>query len=90
MATRMRSVRGPASYAAGGFAPVLGDIQAIAISSGRLVAAIMASSSYFVANVVNASGNIATVMMRDMRSGGLEPTSGDLSNLHVALVYEGV
>ena len=90
MATRMRSVRGPASYSAGGFAPVFGDIQAIAVSSGRIVGAFMASSSYFIANLVNASGNIATVIMRDMRSGGLEPTSGDLSNLHVALVYEGV
>ena len=87
---RMRSVRGPASYAAGGFTVTLGDIQVIESSSGRMVQAVMSSSTYFLANVVSASGNIATVIMRDARSGGIEPTSGDLSNLHMAVIYEGV
>jgi len=90
LATRMRAVRGPASYSAGGFTITAGDVQAIVVSSGRMVGAWTVSSSYFVANVVNASGNIATVIFRDMRSGGIEPTSGDLSNLHVALMYEGI
>jgi hypothetical protein len=87
---RMRSVRGPSSYGAGGFTITAGEVQAIEVSSGRMALASMVSSSYFFANVVNTSGNIATVILRDSRSGGLEPTSGDLSNLHVALVYEGI
>lgn len=90
MAPRMRSVRGPASYAAGGFLVTLGDIERIAVSSGRMVSAYTVSSSPMVAQVVNASGNVATVILRDQRSGGIEPTSGDFSGLHVGLIYEGV
>lgn len=87
---RMRSVRGPSSYAAGGFLVTLGDIERIAVTSGRLVAAWVVSSSPFVAQVVQASGNVATVILRDHRSSGNEPTSGDFSALHVAIAYEGV
>lgn len=90
MQMRMRSVRGPASYSAGGFLATLGEIERIAVSSGRLVAAWVVSSSPMVAQAVNASGNIATVILRDMRSGGIEPTSGDFSAMHVAIAYEGV
>ena len=91
MALRMRSVRGPASYLAGGFLVTLGDIERIAVSSGRMVAAWTVSSSPFVAQVVNASGNIATVMLRDQRSGGTEAADTvNFSGLHVAVVYEGV
>lgn len=87
---RLRSIRGPASYSAGGFLATLGDIERIAVSSGRMVAAWVVSSSPLVAQVVNASGNIATIILRDMRSGGIEPTSGDFSATHVAVAYEGV
>lgn len=90
MPTRMRSVRGPASYAAGGFLATLGDIQQISVSSGRMVSATTVSSSPMAAQVVNASGNVATVILRDTRSGGIEPTSGDFSGLHVNILYEGV
>ena len=88
--TRMMSVRGPASYAAGGFLVRLGDVERIGQSSGRLVAAWAVSSSPLMAQATLSSGNVATVILRDMRSGGIEPTSGDFSALHVALVYEGV
>ena len=87
---RMRSVRGPASYSAGGFLVTLGDIERIAVTSGRLVAAWTVSSSPLIAQVVNASGNIATVILRDGRSSNIEPTSGDFTGLHVAIAYEGV
>ena len=87
---RLRSIRGPASYAAGGFLVTLGDIERIAVSSGRMVAAWVVSSSPLVAQVVNASGNIATVILRDMRSSGIEPTSGDFSATQIAVTYEGV
>ena len=90
MQPRMRSVRGPASYAAGGFLVTLGDIERIAVSSGRLVAAWVVSSSPLVAQVVNASGNVATVILRDLRSSGIEPTSGDFSGTHIAVAYQGV
>ena len=88
--TRMQSVRGPASYAAGGFLVRLGDVERIGASSGRLVAAWTVSSSPLEAQVTAASGNVATVILRDMRSSGIEPTSGDFSATHIALVYEGV
>jgi hypothetical protein len=55
-----------------------------------MVAAWTVSSSPFVAQAVNASGNVATVILRDQRSGGIEPTSGDFSALHVGVIYEGV
>ena len=87
---RLRSIRGPASYAAGGFLVTLGDIERIAVSSGRMVAAWIVSSSPLIAQAVNASGNIATVILRDMRSSGIEPTSGDFSATHIAIAYEGV
>ena len=87
---RLRSIRGPASYAAGGFLATLGDIERIAVSSGRMVAAWTVSSSPLIAQAVNASGNIATVILRDMRSSGIEPTSGDFSATHIAIAYEGV
>ena len=90
MALRSRTVRGPSSYAAGGFLVTLGDVERIAVSSGRLVSAATVSSSPMVAQVVNASGNIATVILRDQRSSGIEPTSGDFSGLHVNVTYEGV
>ena len=90
MVLRMRSVRGPSSYAAGGFLVTLGDVERIAEASGRLVAAWTVSSSPLVAQVVAASGNVATVILRDQRSGGIEPTAGDFSALQVAAVYEGV
>ena len=87
---RLRSIRGPASYAAGGFLVTLGDIERIAVSSGRMVAAWVVSSSPLVAQAVNASGNVVTVILRDMRSSGIEPTSGDFSATHIAIAYEGV
>ena len=87
---RMRSVRGPAAYAAGGFLVTLGDVERIAEASGRLVGAWTVSSSPMVAQVTGASGNVATIILRDQRSGGIEPTSGDFSGLQVAAVYEGV
>lgn len=90
MQPRMRSVRGPASYAAGGFLVTLGNIERIAVTSGRLVAAWVVSSSPMIAQVVQASGNVATVILRDQRSGGIEPTAGDFTGLHVAVIYEGV
>lgn len=88
--TRMRSVRGPSSYAAGGFLVTLGDVERLSVSSGRMVSAATVSSSPMAAQVVNASGNVATVILRDTRSSGIEPTSGDFSALHVNVLYEGV
>ena len=90
MALRMRSVRGPASYAAGGFLVTCGDIERIVVSSGRMAAAWVVSSSPLVAQIVAVSGNIATVILRDLRSSGIEPTSGDFSATHVAIAYEGI
>ena len=90
MPMRMRSVRGPASYAAGGFLTTLGEIERIAVTSGRLAAAWVVSSSPLMAQVVTVSGNIVTVILRDMRSSGIEPTSGDFSATHIAIAYEGV
>lgn len=90
MALRFRSVRGPSSYGAGGFLVTLGDVERIAVTSGRLAAAWTVSSSPLQAQVVNVSGNVATVILRDRRSSAIEPTSGDFSALHVALIYEGV
>ena len=87
---KMRSIRGPASYGAGGFLVTLGDVERIALSSGRMVAAWVVSSSPFIAQVVQASGNIATVILRDLRSSGIEPTSGDFTATHIAVTYEGV
>lgn len=87
---RMRTVRGPSSYAAGGFDVTLGDVSNIAQSSGPLVQAHTVSSSPMVAQVVATSGNIATVILRDSRSGGGEPTSGDFSALDVNIIYEGL
>ena len=87
---RMRGIRGPGTYAAGGFLVTLGDIERIAVSSGRMVAAWVTSSSPFVAQVVNASGNVATVILRDQRSSGIEPTAGDFSATHLAVIFEGV
>jgi len=87
---RIETVRGPASYSAGGFDVPLGEIGDIGESSGRLVAAFAVSSSTFVPNVVDASGNIATIMLHDMRSGGNEVADGtDASPLQVAIVYGG-
>lgn len=87
---RMRSVRGPSSYAAGGFAVTLGDVQVIEQSSGRMVSVYQASSTPFSPTVVSASGNICTVMLRDGRSSFLEPSSGDFSTQHYVAIYEGV
>jgi hypothetical protein len=86
----MRSVRGPSSYSAGGFLVTLGDTERIGSSSGRMVAAWTVSSSPLQAQVVGASGNVATVILRDLRSSGIEPTAGDFSATHIGLVYEGV
>lgn len=84
---RMRSVRGPSSYAAGGFDVTLGELEYISVSTGRIVYAGTVSSSPMAAQVANASGNIVTIILRDARSGGIEPTSGDFTGLHVAIVY---
>ena len=86
----MISVRGPASYAAGGFLVRLGDVERIGQSSGRLVAAWTVSSSPLLAQATATSGNVVTVILRDMRSSGIEPTSGDFSGTHIGLTYEGV
>ena len=88
--TRIMSVRGPASYAAGGFLVRAGDVERIGQSSGRLVAAFTVSSSPLLAQVTTTSGNVVTVILRDTRSSGIEPTSGDFGATHIALVYEGV
>ena len=85
-----RSIRGPASYAAGGFNYTLDQVEWLGQSSGRMVSADTVSSSPMLAQVVSDSGNIVTIIMRDMRSGGIEPTSGDLSNLSIALTYSGI
>ena len=90
MPMRMRSVRGPASYATGGFLTTLGEVERIAVTSGRLAAAWVVSSSPLIAQVVAVSGNIVTTILRDMRSSGIEPTSGDFSATHIAITYEGV
>lgn len=87
---RMRSLRGPASYTTGGDSRVLGDIVEIAQSSGRMVTASIVSSSYYRAEVVNASGSAVVIMVRDMRSGALEAASTtDLSTLHFCVIYDG-
>lgn len=84
-----RSVRGPASYVTGGFNVTMGSGQKIADSSGRVAAAWTSSSSPFVAQVVNSSGNIITVMLRDTRSSGIEAGSAvDFSNLHVMAIAD--
>ena len=84
---RMRGIRGPSSYAAGGFDTPLGEIEYIPASTGRMVSAATVSSSPMTAQVVAHSGNIVTIILRDQRSGGIEPTSGDFTNLHLAVVY---
>lgn len=88
--TRIQSVRGPAAYVAGGFLVRLGETERIGVSSGRLIAAFTVSSSPLQAQVTLTSGNVATVILRDMRSSGIEPTTGDFSATHIGLVYEGV
>lgn len=91
MTVKIRGVRGVASYTTGGDNYTLGDVEKIAVSSGRAVAAFAASSSRVVPQVVNASGNIVTVMMRDLGSGGQEAASTtNFSTQHLAVVYEGV
>lgn len=85
----MRTIRGPAAYAAGGFTYAVDEVEYIGESSGRMVAALTVSSSPMIAQVVNHSGNIATIILRDTRSGGIEPTSGDFSGLHIGVVYTG-
>ena len=88
---RTITIRGPASYAAGGFNVTLGEMERIGSSSGRQVQATVVSSSPYVANVVGSSGNITTVLLRDLRSGGLEAAAAvDVSNLHVMVTAEGL
>ena len=61
------------------------------MQSGRVAQAVVVSSSPFFAQVVNASGNLVTIMLRDSRSGGLEATAAtDFSLMHMAVTYEGV
>ena len=86
--TRMVSVRGPSSYSAGGFDVTLGDVDFIAASSGRMVAASIASSSQLTAQVVASSGNIATVMLHTASAEIADAT--DLSALEVNVIYQGV
>lgn len=91
MTVRMRGVRGAASYTTGGDNYRLGDVEKIEVQSGRVVQAVLASSSYYRPQVVGASGNIVTVLWIDNRSGNLEVTSAtDLSGLHFAITYEGM
>ena len=86
-----RSIRGPASYAAGGFTYTLDQVEYLGQSSGRMVTAATVSSSPMIAQVVSDSGNIVTIIVRDVRSGGIEPAgTPDLSNLHIALTYSGI
>lgn len=87
----LRSIRGPASYAAGGFTYTLDQVEYLGQSSGRMVMAATVSSSPMIAQVVSDSGNIVTIIVRDSRSGGIEPAATpDLSGLHIALTYSGI
>lgn len=86
----MRSIRGPSAYSAGGFTTVLDEVEYLQESSSLnvLVQPVGASTSMR-ATAQSYSGNIVTVVLRDERSGGLEPTSGDFSGIGFSMVYQG-
>ena len=90
MGLKLRSIRGTDAYTAGGFLYRIDDFEYIAQSSGRMVMAATVSSSPLVAQAVAASGDTVTIILRDQRSSGIEPTSGDFSGLHIAVLYEGI
>lgn len=80
------SVRGPASYAAGGFSATMGDIERIGEGSGRMIGAMLASSGLFTVEVASHSGNIATLIVRTASGAQLADTT-DLSPQHFTLIY---
>lgn len=95
MALKMRTVRGPASYLAGGaFIVTLGEVERLALSSGAVgkkVVAYTSTSTSLIPNVVSQSSNAVAIILHDTRSGGIEPAAAvDLSAIDIALIYEGV
>jgi len=86
---KLTSARGPSSYSAGGFDVTVGAFEEVSQSSGAMVLAQIASSSYYYASPVSASGNIVTVMVRDLRSAGMEAGAVDMSGLDVLVLTYG-
>lgn len=92
-------VRGPASYAPGGFAATIKGLNQISQElSGEYKVAAFANGSGYVANVVSiASGNVATVTMVSLTSGvtsasgaGAEVANAvNLSGVKVTIVATG-
>ena len=85
----MRAIRGPAAYAAGGFTTTLDEVEYVSQSSSLLCQVQTVTSSPMVAQAVSSSGNIVTVILRDQRSSGMEPASGDFSALGISMTYQG-
>ena len=83
-----KGVRGPASYATGGFLVRFGEVQQIQVSSGRMAGVMIASSSNFTAKVVGASGNVVTIMV--LTTSGTEVTNAtDMSAQHFLVLADG-
>lgn len=87
----MRSIRGPSAYVAGGFTTTLDEMEYLTESSSlNFIVAPVGASTSIIANAQSYSGNIVTIVLRDTRSGGLEPTSGDFSGIGFSMVYQGI
>ena len=93
MALKIRSLRAPRSYTTGGDTYTLGEYEYLAYGSGvigRKILVQTVSSSPYIPQPVSHSGNIVTIMLRDTRAGGAEAASTtDVSNLDLAILYEG-
>jgi len=83
-----RGVRGPASYTQPGFNVLLGDVQKIRVSSGRMAGVFCASTSMSRAYIINTSSNVVTVQVLD--GSGVQVTTGtDLSGQHFFVIADG-
>lgn len=83
-----RSVRGPASYATGGFLVRIGEVQKIRVSSGNMAGVMITSSSTFSAKGTNVSGNVVSVLVQTA-SGTEIANATDLSAMHFMLIVDG-
>ena len=59
----MKTVLGPSGYAATGFTRIIGEVEEIEVSSGKLVVAQVVSSADVYCRPNTVSGNIVTLML---------------------------
>ena len=87
----MKSVTGPLGYdTAAGFNIVIGELEEIHVTSGKMVAAKVASSSELYPIVTSVSGNIATLEMFFIGSGMTwSSASSVLTSVELVIIADG-